>query len=171
MRIALLSLAALSLAGCATGGASGGNRPYRTAPAATAAPAARSYAAPSYAMPAARGGRVGFDAQDVPLETALAGGRASGRPVALWFLASWCGYCAKLERNTLPDASVQAEMAAFYNVRLDPDRAGNKALLSRYGVHGFPSVVFVDSSGERRKGDISGYSEPVNFASRLRQSR
>ena len=165
MRIALVSVAGVLLAACSTGGATGGNRPY-------AAPARPSPAPQrAYAAPASRPGAGGYDAQDVSLATALAGGRAAGRPVALYCYSAGCGWCRKLEGETLPDPSVRAEMANFYNVRESAESPAGREVLGRYGIHAFPTVLFPDAAGGRRKPDIGGYSQPVNFSSRLRQSR
>lgn len=168
----LVAVCALALAACA-----GGSRARRapTAPppgsgVAYAHGAARPAAAP--APMAARGFAGGpvFATRDATLEQALAGGRAAGKPVALYFLASWCGFCKRMDANTLSDASVQQEMSRYYNVRVDPDGATGRALASRYGVSGFPTVLILDAHGNR-VGTLSGYREPLDMCSRLRAGR
>jgi thiol:disulfide interchange protein len=143
--------------------------PRATAPAAR--PSART-AAPMTSLPVpAPSRRPGaFDAQDVPLEQALAEARRQHRPVAILFVTSWCGWCRRLERDTLPDAGVRAELAHWYVVRYDADRGAGKAAAERYGVHGFPTVTLLDSAGAPA-GEAAGYSEPSRFAEKLRSAR
>ena len=160
MRIALLSVVAVLLSACSTGGATGGNRPY------PAAAPVRTSAGPAVA----RSSRGGYDAEDVSLDAAVSAGRASGRPVALYLFSAGCGWCKRLEGETLPDPTVRAEMASFYNVRIAAESAAGREITGHYNVHAFPTIVFPDAAGGKRTRDIAGYSQPVNFASRLRQA-
>jgi len=106
---------------------------------------------------------------DANLDAALASARSTGKPVAILFLASWCGYCKKLEAQTLSNGQVQAELSNFTAMRLDPDGAG-RALATRYGVHGFPTVVILDANGNAKK-TMVGFEEPPSFIAGLRSAR
>ena len=163
MRNPVLVFAALALSACSTGGASGANRPYPSP-----SPSGSHPGSPSVST--ARSGRGGYDAQDVSLDAAIAGGRAAGKPVALYLFSATCGWCRKLEGETLPDSTVRSEMASFYNVRIGAESAAGRQVTGHYNVHAFPTVVFPDASGGKRTRDIEGYSQPVNFASRLRKA-
>jgi thiol-disulfide isomerase/thioredoxin len=167
--VVLLAGAAIAVAACA-----GGARAHRTPtapPRGSGVAYASGAARPMPATPprAYAGGPV-FAARDGSVEQALAGGRAAGKPVALYFLASWCGYCKRLDANTLSDASVQQEMRRYYNVRVDPDSPGGRALASRYGISGFPTVLILDAQGGKA-GTLAGYREPLDMCSRLRAGR
>lgn len=111
-----------------------------------------------------------FARQDVPLARVLARARASGRPALLLFRTDWCGYCQRLERETLPDARVRAEAQAWTTMAYDADRGEGKALAARYGVRGFPTLVKVDGSGNRLD-RWAGFNEPAIYAAILRQMR
>jgi thiol:disulfide interchange protein len=93
------------------------------------------------------GGGVSFDAAQEPLAQVLAESGRAGRPPMLYFLAGWCGWCSKMSRETLPDPRLGRHMAGFYNVRVDPDTPDGRALATRYGVNGFPTLVRLDASG------------------------
>jgi thiol:disulfide interchange protein len=133
------------------------------------APVAKSVAAvPSSPQRSPRVG--GFDAENVPLEQALAEARRQGRPCAIFFTTTWCGWCRRLERDTLPDASVRAELANWYVVKYDADRGAGRSAAAHYGVDGFPTFTFVDSAG-RGAGEAAGYSDPARFVAKLRAAR
>ena len=147
----------------------GGARGYGSAPAPQ--PAARSpYAAPTQ-QPMARPAYVA-PAQPsyvAPAPVAYAAPSRTGA-TAYIFLASWCGYCQKLERNTLPDGAVRAELAALNFRRVNPDTAEGKGMAARYGVGGFPTTVIVDANGNVIT-KIVGYQDPTPFVASLRAAR
>jgi len=64
---------------------------------------------------------------------------------------------------------VGSEVARFISVRYDGDSAVGKSVAARFGVHGFPSVVIVDSSG-RKLDEFSGFRPADQFIMRLRQT-
>jgi thiol:disulfide interchange protein len=113
-------------------------------------------------------GAIPFDAHDVAPEVAAAS--AGGRPVAMYFLATWCGYCRKMETQTLKTAAVQAEMANWYDVQVNPDSPAGRALAAKYTTGAYPTVVVFDTRGNVR-GTIVGCQDPAMFETRLRAAR
>lgn len=70
--------------------------------------------------------------------------RASGNPVVIDFFASWCTSCSQMEKTTFRDGKVAAllDRCEFLRVQVeDPLEPGATALLSRFGVRGFPAIV------------------------------
>jgi thiol-disulfide isomerase/thioredoxin len=143
------------LAGC-----SGSRRATPAPPAPTAS------AAPSRAPARATGGGIAFEGKDVPLEQVLARSRATGRPAMLYFATTWCGYCRKLESETLPSPEVGRHMAGYYNVEYGADAGVGKTLAARYGVRGFPTLVRIDAAGERLA-IYEGFDLPADFVRRI----
>ncbi|MGH9443370.1 MAG: thioredoxin family protein [Thermoanaerobaculia bacterium] len=82
------------------------------------------------------------------------------------FTTEWCGWCRKLEREVYPDPSVSEQLARVVYVRLDAERDG-AALAQRYGVDGFPTLLFLTPSG-RVAGEILGFVPAQEFAARAR---
>ncbi len=91
----------------------------------------------------------------MPLDDGLATARATGKPILYDFTAEWCAPCHLLDAQVFQDA----EMAAMINDRFVPVRVTDRrqeegrnspavdALQQRYGVNGFPTVVFANAEG------------------------
>jgi len=109
--------------------------------------------------------------RNVPLEQVLDEVARTGRPGLLYFCASWCGFCSKMNRETLSVPAVQAHLASsFVAVEYDVDSALGRSLAQRYGARGYPTMVIVDASGEVQK-TIVGAREPRTFLDLLGASR
>ena len=77
---------------------------------------------------------------------ALATAKADGKKVFLDFETTWCGPCKTMDQWIWTDAEVAALLNAGYvGVKLDGDI--EKALVKRYRVDGYPTMIVVDGSG------------------------
>ena len=124
------------------------------------------YAGSSASPTSWSGGGVAFEGQDLPFDQVLAKSRATGKPALLYFTTSWCGYCRKLERETLPSPLVARHVSGYVNVAYGADGGVGRQLADRYGVHGFPTLVRVDASG-RATGVYEGFDPPESFVQRI----
>lgn len=100
-------------------------------------------------------------------EEAVNQSNATSKPILLFFTGSdWCSWCHKLEAETL-NTQEFADVAGdkFIFVTLDfpsnpkLQKAQNQELKKKYGVVGFPTIVIVDSKGQKI-GQV-GYEEGV----------
>ena len=86
------------------------------------------------------------------------------------FMTQWCGYCKKMDRTTWNSPDVVDRFAELVAVRVDADetkkRHGHSGteLARRFGVHGFPTLVLLDSGG-RELDRVSGYLAPSQVLS------
>jgi thioredoxin-related protein len=65
-----------------------------------------------------------------------------------YFQSDRCGYCRKLERETLAQTPIVAYINEnFIPVRIDTDRSS--ALAARHGVRGVPDLHFLSPEGEK----------------------
>ncbi len=68
------------------------------------------------------------------------------KPIAIYFWAIWCQYCAKFQSDTLGNPEVKKVLENDYVlVAMDLDRDGDMA--STYRVSAPPAVVFLDPKG------------------------
>jgi thiol-disulfide isomerase/thioredoxin len=77
---------------------------------------------------------------------ALAKATAGGKKVFLDFETTWCGPCKGMDEWIWTDAEVAARLNADYvGVKLDGDI--ERALVKRYAVTGYPTMIVVDAGG------------------------
>ena len=61
---------------------------------------------------------------------------------------TWCGPCKLMTKNTFPNEEVAALYNKnFINLKLDMEKGEGPALLSRYGITAFPTLLFIDGEG------------------------
>ncbi|MFU8820986.1 MAG: protein-disulfide reductase DsbD [Gammaproteobacteria bacterium] len=108
------------------------------------------------------------------LERELRTAGTAGRTVMLDFYADWCVDCKRMERYTLPDASVQAALAGKVLLKADvtANDAADRELMNRFGIYGPPAILFFDTSGnELRAYRLFGYMPAERFAGHVREAR
>ena len=103
------------------------------------------------------------------LEAALAEAGARRTVVMAEFYTEWCGWCRRLEADTLSKPEVRRELESIVSLRLDAEREGAE-LAERFGVDSYPTLVFLDPEG-REVERILGYLPPDTFLRRVQRIR
>ena len=80
------------------------------------------------------------------LSDALAEAKARKTLVLVDAYADWCGWCKKLDAETLSDAGVQARLREFTLLKLDTDKHPDVA--TRYSISGLPTTLVLDAGGK-----------------------
>lgn len=83
---------------------------------------------------------------------------------------TWCAPCRRLDEEVFISPVVEAAAAGMIAVKVDAESGDGPALVRRYRVVGYPTVLVLDSSGEER-GRIFGYVDADEFAATLRAIR
>jgi thiol-disulfide isomerase/thioredoxin len=79
----------------------------------------------------------------------LAKAKAEDKLIFLDAYASWCGPCKMMDRDVFSDAEVGAFFnERFINARIDMEKGEGPGLAGQYGVRAYPSLFFIDGSGE-----------------------
>ncbi len=105
------------------------------------------------AAPAAPGIKVAF--ASLNFDAALGRARAENRIVMVDVYTDWCGWCKKLDAETYADARVADALKDFIAIKVNAEKGG-EAVAQRYGVDGFPTILFVSGSGQIVK-KVEGY--------------
>ncbi len=91
--------------------------------------------------------------------------QADGKPTLVWFSATWCQVCERMEPFVLQTASGFSERMVFVEKSVDHDRSAAR----RFGVQGTPTFVMLDARGDQItrfffQGDASGLAEVIEAA-------
>lgn len=89
----------------------------------------------------------------------------SKKLIMIDFYTDWCGWCKRLDKDTYSNAAVIKSAEQFVSIKLDADRAG-KPVAKKYGVSGYPTILFVDAKGEEY-GRIGGYLAAEPFRTEM----
>ena len=93
---------------------------------------------------------------------ALARAKEEKKPILIMETATWCGWCKKLEKDTLDDAWVRYALSGYVIVQAFED----KEVEGKYGCEGYPTLIFADSTGKLAY-KFSGYREIAPFLGQL----
>lgn len=73
--------------------------------------------------------------------------KAENKPIFLDVYATWCGPCKQLKRNTFSDKEVGEYFnSKFINVSLNGEQAEGRALMTRYNLRAYPSLLIIDQN-------------------------
>jgi protein disulfide-isomerase len=92
-------------------------------------------------------------------ETAASESKKTGKPILMDFTGSdWCGWCIKLkeevfetaEFKTWADKNVVLLELDFPRKTAQPEKVTkqNEALAKKYGIQGFPTIIFAKADGK-----------------------
>ena len=94
-------------------------------------------------------------------EAGLEKAKQENKPVLLYFWATWCKFCRKLNTEVFPDPEVNSLLRErFVLVAINIDQ--NREITQKYGVQYPPAEIFVDADG-RVIAKVMGYTPKENF--------
>lgn len=76
--------------------------------------------------------------------------KETGKPILMDFYADWCPPCLELDKRTFSQPAIRREAEKFVMVKIDcsVDDANCQKATERYEVVGWPTVLFLKSTGE-----------------------
>ncbi len=102
------------------------------------------YLAYSLLQAPAASDEVSHEGWHTTLESGLAEALETGQPVFLDFWATWCKNCSVMDRTTLQDPAVVAELESFVKIRFQAehmDASPTKEIVEHFDVLGLPAYL------------------------------
>lgn len=99
----------------------------------------------------------------------LAKAKAENKIVMIDFYTDWCKWCVELDKKVYTNPEV-AGFANTYQInwKIDAEKGEGVELAKKYNVSGYPTIVFVDGSGEEID-RIIGYLPAKDFLVLMRE--
>ncbi len=101
--------------------------------------------------------------QHLSLDEALATASDTGQHVVIDVYTAWCPPCRMLDDQVFVDDAVAAALSQALTVKIDAEGPDGDAVLERYHVVGYPTVLFIAPDGTEVD-RVFGYLEPAAFA-------
>jgi thioredoxin 1 len=99
------------------------------------------------------------------INQAMQQAKATNKSIFIDFYADWCPYCKEMDEGTYTDPLVKAKLVENY-VLLKVNVDENSALSSKYQAYSLPTMVIIDSNGNKLK-SIIGYQSPEDLISQI----
>lgn len=100
------------------------------------------------------------------LSEGLTTAKSQNKPIMVDFYTDWCGWCKKLDKDTYSNSKVQTLADKFVCVKVNGDK--DKASTSKYGINGYPTIVFLDSTGKEIDRNV-GYAGAEEMSQKMQK--
>jgi thiol:disulfide interchange protein len=96
--------------------------------------------------------------------------KSTGKPILVDVSTDWCGFCKKLDRETLSAPPVAAFLSSnFVSVKVNAeDGSEGQQLAAKHNVRGFPTTLVLDANGTLLK-SIVGFKSADKFLGLLQE--
>jgi thioredoxin-related protein len=109
---------------------------------------------------------------DLEAAKTAAGKDGAKKVILVDFTTDWCGWCKKLDRDVFSKEAFHDKVSdKFVLVKINPETSDkNRKIAEKYGVRGFPTLVFLKADGELAH-KVVGYKPLDDFLKEMDTAR
>lgn len=103
---------------------------------------------------------------------AVAKAKSEDKKIFVDFFTEWCGPCLNMALNVFPLPEVgEAYNKDFVCLKIDAEKGEGVELAHKYGVHSYPSYVFIDPSTEKMIHRSGGNKPAIDFINDIKGAK
>ncbi len=111
---------------------------------------------------------VQFD-KSTPYASIVKQAKAENKPILIDFYTTWCAPCKWMDKDVFElDAVADLLNKNFINMKVDAERGQGPTLAEKFGVGGFPTLVYLSSEGDVLHKQL-GMTSATNVMSQAKQ--
>ena len=101
---------------------------------------------------------MGIHFEKIPYKQALSTAKKNNKLIFIDMYTTWCMPCKMMDSAAFADKLIgDLHNANFINLKVDGEKAEGRELIEKYGVMGYPTLLYLDANGEVLRAETGSF--------------